>query len=183
MNITKENYKRKIKEVLISSEQVKERIVDAAKYIESFYNDKPLVIITILKGSVIFASDLVREIDVPCELAFMRAKSYCSGVESSGNVKISVDCDIDIEGREVIVIEDIVDTGRTLAELVKILGKRNPSVLKVVTLLDKPSRRVLDFAADFSLFTVPDEFVIGYGLDCDEYYRNLPYIAVYDPEA
>ena len=110
----------------------------------------------------------------------MRVKSYLSGTESSGKVSILMDIDKDISNYHVIIVEDIVDTGRTLKEVVALLKKRNPLSLKVVSLLDKPDRRVVDFKADKVLFTIPDFFVIGYGLDCDEYYRNLPYIAEYD---
>ena len=125
-------------------------------------------------------ADLCRAITVPCEIGFMAAKSYYSGTVSSGAVKVTMDLDQDISQYHVIIVEDIIDTGRTLSDVVKLLQGRNPLSLKVVTLLDKPSRRVVDFKADVALFTIPDHFVIGYGLDCAEYYRNLPYIAEYD---
>ena len=128
-------------------------------------------------------ADFCRAITVPCEVGFMCAKSYYSGTTSSGVVKITMDLDKDISDYHVVIVEDIVDTGRTLNDIVKLLKSRNPLSLRVVTLLDKPSRRLVDFKADYALFTIPDFFVIGYGLDCGEYYRNLPYIAEYDNQA
>ena len=128
-------------------------------------------------------ADLCRAITVPCEIGFMAAKSYYAGTSSSGVVKITMDLEQDISNYHVIIVEDIIDTGRTLNDVVNMLKLRNPISLKVVTLLDKPARRKVDFVADMSLFTIPDHFVIGYGLDCAEYYRNLPYIAEYDEEA
>ena len=128
-------------------------------------------------------ADLCRAITVPCEIGFMAAKSYYAGTSSSGVVKITMDLDQDISNYHVIIVEDIIDTGRTLSEIVKILRGRNPLSLRVVTLLDKPNRRRVSFDADYSLFTIPDFFVIGYGLDCGEYYRNLPYIAEYNTNA
>lgn len=125
-------------------------------------------------------ADLCRAVTVPCEIGFMCAKSYYNGTVSSGIVQITMDLEQDISRYHVIIVEDIIDTGRTLNDVVKLLRARNPLSLRVFTLLDKPSRRLVDFHADFSLFTIPDHFVIGYGLDCGEYYRNLPYIAEYD---
>ena len=122
-------------------------------------------------------ADLCRAVSVPCEIGFMCAKSYYEGTQSSGVVKITMDLDRDISQYHVVIVEDIIDTGRTLNDVVKVLKARNPLSLRVITLLDKPSRRVVDFKADMSLFTIPDYFVIGYGLDCAEQYRNLPYIA------
>ena len=145
--------------------------------INEIYDGKPILLVSILKGAFIFMADLCRAVDVPCEIGFMCAKSYYAGTESSGVVKITMDLDKDISGYHVIIIEDIIDTGRTLNDICKVLKNRNPVSLHVITLLDKPSRRVVDFNADLSLFTIPDHFVIGYGLDCDEKYRNLPYIA------
>ena len=122
-------------------------------------------------------ADVCRAVTVPCEVGFMCAKSYYSGTVSAGVVKITMDLDQDISGYHVIIVEDIIDTGRTLNDIVRMLKARNPVSLRVVTLLDKPSRRLVDFKADIALFTIPDHFVIGYGLDCGEFYRNLPYIA------
>ena len=124
-------------------------------------------------------ADLCRAVSVPCEIGFMCAKSYYEGTVSSGVVKITMDLEQDISNYHVVIVEDIIDTGRTLNDIVKMLKTRQPISLHVVTLLDKPSRRIVDFEADLSLFTIPDHFVIGYGLDCGEYFRNLPYIAEY----
>jgi len=172
-------YNSKIKKILFSQEEIKERIKVAAKEINKLYDGNPILLVSILKGSFVFISDFCREITVPCEIGFMCAKSYYSGTQSSGVVKITMDLDQDISKYHVVIVEDIVDTGRTLNDIVKLLKGRNPLSLKVVTLLDKPERRLVDFKADISLFTIPDLFVIGYGLDCAELYRNLPYIAEY----
>jgi hypoxanthine phosphoribosyltransferase len=125
-------------------------------------------------------ADFCRAITVPCEIGFMCAKSYYSGTVSTGAVKITMDLEQDISNYHVVIVEDIIDTGRTLNDVVNLLKARNPLSLKVVTLLDKPSRRVVKFEPDIALFTIPDHFVIGYGLDCGENYRNLPYIAEYN---
>ena len=177
--ITKEEFEKKIKRVLITEEEIKEEIAKVGKIISDSYDGRPILLVSILKGAFVFMADLMRAITVPCEIGFMCAKSYYKGTCSSGVVQITMDLDQDISGYHVIIVEDIVDTGRTLADIVKLLKARNPLSLKVVTLLDKPDRRLVDFKADFSLFTIPDHFVIGYGLDCGEYYRNLPYIAEY----
>lgn len=169
-----------IKRVLISEEEIKEAIKKAGKEISDSYDGRPILLVSILKGAFVFMADLCREITVPCEIGFMCAKSYYSGTVSTGAVKITMDLDQDISKYHVIIVEDIIDTGRTLKDVVNLLKTRNPLSLKVVTLLDKPSRRLVDFKADVSLFTIPDHFVIGYGLDCAEIYRNLPYIAEYN---
>ena len=122
-------------------------------------------------------ADLCRAVSVPCEIAFMCAKSYYQGTVSSGVVNITMDIEQDISGYHVIIVEDIIDTGRTLFDVTKLLRARNPLSLRVITLIDKPSRRLVDFTPDLALFEVEDYFIIGYGLDCGEYYRNLPYIA------
>lgn len=173
------NYNKKIKRIVLSEQEIAQAVKKAGKVIDSWYDGKPILLVCILKGSFVFMSDICRAVSVPCEIAFMSIKSY-SGTVSSGKVNIEMDLDVDISNYNVIIVEDIIDTGRTLNEVVKILKGRNPLSLKVVSLLDKPSRRVVDFVADYSLFSIPDFFVIGYGLDCDEFYRNLPYIAEYD---
>lgn len=177
-----EEYNSKIKRVLISEEEIKEAIKKAGKEISESYDGRPILLVSILKGAFVFMADLCREVTVPCEIGFMCAKSYYSGTVSSGAVKITMDLDQDISKYHVIIVEDIIDTGRTLKDVVMLLKARNPLSLKVITLLDKPSRRLVDFTADKALFTIPDHFVIGYGLDCAEYYRNLPYIAEYNQE-
>lgn len=172
-------FQRKINRIIISEDEIKSAVKKAGEMINSSYDGTPILLVSILKGSFVFLADLCREITVPCEIGFMVAKSYYEGTQSSGIVKITMDLQQDISKYHVIIVEDIVDTGRTLNDVVKLLNSRNPVSLKVVTLLDKPDRRIVDFKVDYSLFTIPDLFVIGYGLDCGEYYRNLPYIAEY----
>ena len=175
-----EDYNKRIKRVLINEDQIKEAIAKAGKEIDRMYDGRPILLVSILKGAFVFPADICRAVSVPCEVAFMCAKSYYDGTVSSGNVKITMDLNQDITRYHVVIVEDIVDTGRTLKDIVALLKTRDPLSLKVVTLLDKPSRRLVEFKPDMSLFTIPDHFVIGYGLDCGEYFRNLPYIAEYD---
>ena len=175
-----ETFQRRIKRVLFTQEEIQEAIRKVGKDISDSYDGNPILLVSILKGAYVFLADLSRAVTVPCEIGFMCAKSYYSGTVSTGAVKITMDLDQDVSQYHVIIVEDIIDTGRTLNDVVNLLKARNPLSLKVVTLLDKPSRRKVDFKADVSLFTIPDHFVIGYGLDCGEYYRNLPYIAEYD---
>ena len=177
-----DKYKNGIKRVLISEDEIRAAIEKAGADISASYDGRPILLVSILKGAFVFLADLCRAISVPCEIGFMVAKSY-QGTNSTGKVNITMDLDRDISGYHVIIVEDIIDTGRTLKDVVEILRARGPLSLKVVTLLDKPSRRKVDFTADVSLFTIPDHFVIGYGLDCDEQYRSLPYIAEYNTEA
>lgn len=175
-----QNYNSKIKRVVISEEQIAEATKKAGKQIDELYDGKPLLLVSILKGSFVFLADLARAVTVPCEIGFMCAKSYYNDTNSSGTVNITMDLKHDVSKYHVIIVEDIIDTGRTLNDVARILKSRNPLSLKILTLLDKPSRRVVDLKADITLFTIPDYFVIGYGLDCAELYRNLPYIAEYD---
>lgn len=177
-----EELNRRIKRVLVSKEEIDEKIKLAGKEIDKIYDGRPILLVSILKGAFVFMADLCRAVSVPCQIGFMCAKSYYEGTVSSGVVKITMDLEYDISNYHVVIVEDIVDTGRTLNDIVKLLQARNPLSLRVITLLDKPSRRIVDFKPDLSLFTIPDHFVIGYGLDCAEYYRNLPYIAEYDPK-
>lgn len=172
---------RKIKQELISQEEIQEKIAQVGTTLTQQYQGKPLLLLCILKGSFIFMADLCRAIKTPCEIAFMAAKSY-SATESTGKVEITLDIAHDLSKYHVLIVEDIIDTGITLAAITDILKQRNPLSLKIVTLLDKPSKRKNSLKADISLFTVPDLFVIGYGLDCSEHYRELPYIGVYDDE-
>lgn len=174
-----EDFNSKIKRVIVTKEEIDSAIKKAGEQISSLYDGRPILLVSILKGAFVFMADLCRAITVPCEIGFMCAKSYYSGTVSSGVVKITMDLEQDISKYHVIIVEDIIDTGRTLNDVVKLLETRNPLSLRIVTLLDKPSRRKVDLKADISLFTIPDYFVIGYGLDCAEYYRNLPYIAEY----
>ena len=162
--------------VLISENELQNRIKELAKEIEKDYKNKKLTIICVLKGSVYFTTDLTKYISNEVELEFIRVSSYGSGTVSSGNIKLKYVLDSSIEGKDVIVIEDIVDTCRTLYYLKEHLLERNPNSLKICTLLDKKERRVVEMNADYVAFDVPDKFVVGYGLDMDEKYRNLPYI-------
>lgn len=174
-----QNKKGSIKRVLVSEEAIKKEIEKVGKEISDAYSGKPILLVSILKGAFIFLADLCRAISVPCEIGFMCASSYYSSTVSSGEVNITLDLAQDVKNYHVIIVEDIIDTGRTLSLVVENLKERNPLSLKVVTLLDKPSRRLVDFKADISMFTIPDYFVVGYGLDCNEQFRNLPYIAEY----
>ncbi len=175
-----EDYKKRIKRVLITKEEIDAAIVNAGKEIDKLYDGRPILLVSVLKGAFVFMADLCRAVSVPCEIGFMCAKSYYEGTTSTGVVNITMDLDRDVRNYHVVIVEDIIDTGRTLADICKLLQSRHPLSLHVVTLLDKPDRRLVDFKADLSLFTIPDHFVIGYGLDCGEYYRSLPYIAEYD---
>lgn len=175
-----DDFNSRIKRIIVTKEEIEEAIEKVGKQISASYDGRPILLVSILKGAFVFMADLCRAITVPCEIGFMCAKSYYSGTVSTGIVKITMDLEQDVSQYHVIIVEDIIDTGRTLNDVVKMLKARNPLSLRVVTLLDKPDRRIVDFKADYSLFTIPDYFVIGYGLDCGEYYRNLPYIAEYD---
>ena len=175
------DFNKAVKKVLITEDEIKAAIKKAGAEISATYDGRPILLVSILKGAFVFLADLCRAITVPCEIGFMVAKSY-QGTDSMGVVNITMDLEQDVSGYHVIIVEDIIDTGRTLKDVVEILRARNPLSLRVVTMLDKPSRRKVDFEADMSLFTIPDHFVIGYGLDCDELYRNLPYIAEYNTE-
>lgn len=168
-----------IGKIIVSEEDIRNKIAEAGKTITDKYRGKPLLLVSILKGAFIFLADLCRAIDIPCEIGFMCAQSYYNGTESSGIVNITMDLEQDVSRYHVIIVEDIIDTGRTLSDVKKLLAARNPLSIEVVTLLDKPERRVVPLKADMPLFTVPDLFLVGYGLDCGEKFRNLPYIAEY----
>lgn len=178
-----EAYKNKIKRILITEEEIQDAVKKTAKMVDEIYDGTPILLVSILKGAFVYMADVCKYVTVPCEIAFMTAKSYFNDVVSSGKVEITMDVKQDVEKYHVVIIEDIVDTGRTLSEVVKVLKERNPKSFRVITLLDKPSRRTVHFKADVSLFTIPDLFVVGYGLDCGEYFRNLPCIAEYNTEA
>ncbi len=173
------DYSLHIKNIIITEQEIKEAVARTGKLIDEMYDGTPILLVSILKGAFVFLADLARAVTVPCEIAFMAAKSYYSGTESTENVSVTLDIDRDISGYNVIIVEDIIDTGRTLKKIAEMLRQRDPLSLKIITLLDKPSRRAVDFSADISLFTIDDLFVIGYGLDLDEKFRNLPYIAEY----
>ena len=171
-----------IQEILFSEEQLKARVKEIAQQIEADYQGKEILLICILRGSFVFIADLCREIRLPCTVDFMAVSSYGKGSSSSGRVQIVKDLAEDIAGRHVIVVEDILDSGNTLSYLLNILEQRNPASVRLVALLDKPDRRVKPVELHYSGFTIPDAFVVGYGLDYAEKYRNLPYIGVLKPE-
>ncbi len=171
-----------IKEVLLTKEEIDEVVKELGKKITEDYKGKNLFLITVLKGAVVFLGDLMRAIECPCEIEFMVVSSYGSGTTTTGNVKIVKDIDVPLEGRDVLIVEDILDTGLTLDFLIDLLKNRNPASIEICTLLDKPSRRKADIQAKYTGRQIPDEFVVGYGLDYDEKYRNLPFIGVLKPE-
>lgn len=164
--------------VLIAEEDVDKKIREIAEKISKDYEGKTVTLICILKGSVFFTCELAKRITIPVKLDFMSVSSYGAGTESSGRVKIIKDLDDSVEGKDIIVIEDIIDSGRTLHYLMTLLGSRKPNSIKLCTLLDKPDRRVVPVDVDYTGFNIPDKFVVGYGLDYDQNYRNLPYIGV-----
>ena len=168
--------------VMISEEDVDRRIAEMAAAISRDYEGGSVHLICILKGSVFFTCELAKRITSPVEIEFMSVSSYGSGTSSSGVVRIVNDLGTSIEGKNVLVIEDIIDSGRTLSYLLENLKTRNPKTLRLCTLLDKPDRRVVDVNVDYVGFVIPDEFVVGYGLDYDQKYRNLPYIGFVEIE-
>lgn len=172
------DYIKNIKEVLITEEQLRNRVAELGKEITESYRDKKLLLLSILKGSVVFLSDLMREIDLPLEIDFMCVSSYQNSTESSGNVRILKDLSKDIKDYSVLIVEDILDTGMTLSYLIPELLDRNPESLKICTLLDKPSRRKVPLRADYTGFQIENHFIVGYGLDYAEQYRNLKYIGI-----
>jgi len=171
-----------ILKVLLSEEEIKARCAQLGQQISRDYEGKTPVFLGILRGSYVFMADLLRNVDLYCTMDFMAVSSYGSGTSTTGAVKINKDLSEDISGRDLIIVEDILDSGVTLSYLKNYLSGRGASSIKIVTLLDKPARRRADIQADYFGFTVPDEFVVGYGLDYAEKYRNLPYIGVLKPE-
>lgn len=171
-----------IKHVLISEEEIKEKIIELGATLSEEYKDKNPLVVGILKGALPFMADLLKAMPIYLEYDMMDVSSYGTAMTSSGEVKIVKDLDSSIEGRHVLVVEDIIDTGRTLKYLQDMLIRRNAASVKIVTLLDKPSGRLIDLNVDWKCFDVPDEFVVGYGLDYRENYRNLPYVGVLKEE-
>ncbi len=167
-----------IERVLISEEELALKVKELARRVNQDYAGRELLLVSVLKGSVMFAVDLMREIDVPCEIDFMDVSSYGSGVKSSGVVKILKDLDESIEGKNVLIVEDIVDSGLTLSYLKELLLSRNPADVRICTILNKPERRKADVYVDYIGFDIPDEFVVGYGLDYDQKYRNYPFVGI-----
>ncbi len=166
--------------VLIDESSLQNKILEMAKQIESDYIGKEIVLICILKGSVFFTTDLSKRISNPMIFDFIKVSSYGNETESTGIIKLELDLKENITGKDVIVVEDIIDTGRTLSYLLKYLDSKNPKSVKLCTLLDKPSRRVVDINVDYTGFKIEDKFVVGYGLDYGEKFRNLPYIGYFD---
>ena len=171
-----------IREVLLTKEEIEAVVKELGKKITEDYKGKNLFLITVLKGAVVLLGDLMRAIEMPCEIEFMVLSSYGSGTTSTGSVKIVKDIDLPLEGKDVLIVEDILDTGFTLSFLVDLLKSRNPKSIEICTLLDKPDRRKVEISAKYTGRKIPDEFVVGYGLDYDEKYRNLPFIGVLKPE-
>lgn len=169
-------------EIMLPEEQVDARIKELGEQISRDYAGKSVHLICILKGSVYFTCELAKRISIPVTMDFMQCSSYGAETKSSGVVKIAKDLDEPITGRDVIIIEDIIDSGRTLSHLTKLLAQRQPASLKLCTLLDKPDRRVVDVDVEYVGFQIEDKFVVGYGLDYDQQYRNLPYIGVVEFE-
>lgn len=171
-----------IQEVLIEEKTLADKVLEMGKRISEDYAGKNLLLVSVLKGSVVFMADLMRAIDIPVRVDFMSVSSYGSGVKTSGVVKIIKDLDIEIEGYDLLIVEDILDSGMTLGYLKEILHSRGPKSIRIATLLDKPDRRKVNLTADYTGFIIPDQFVVGYGLDYAEKYRNLPFVGVLKPE-
>ncbi len=171
-----------IKEVLVSSEEINKRVKELGQEITEDYKGKDLMLVGILKGAVIFMSELVQNINLPITMDFMAVSSYGNSSQSSGVVRIIKDLDCYIEGKDILIVEDIIDTGLTLDYLTDNLRKRGPKSVKICTLLDKPERREVEVPVDYVGFQVPDEFIVGYGIDYAEKYRNLPYISALKEE-
>lgn len=167
--------------VLISEKELAKKVCELGDQISKDYAGKNLLMVSVLKGSVVFMADLMRAVTVECQIDFMSVSSYGAGAKTSGVVKIVKDLDINLAGFDLLIVEDILDSGMTLSYIKNMLLERNPSSIKICTLLDKPERRQSDVIADYKGFEVPDEFVVGYGLDYAEKYRNLPYIGVLKP--
>ena len=171
-----------IKEILYSEEDLKSKIQEIGKIITKDYEGRELVLIGVLKGSVMFMSDLMKEIEIPCSMDFMAVSSYGNSTKSTGVVRILKDLDFGIEGKNVLIVEDIIDTGVTLKYLVEYLKARKPNSLEICSLLNKQERRTVDISAKYLGFEVPDSFLVGYGLDYAEKYRNLPFIGILKEE-
>jgi hypoxanthine phosphoribosyltransferase len=172
-----------VEEVLVSEGTLQERIAELGTQISADYEGKDLLLVCVLKGGVMFLTDLMRHISIPHRIDFMAISSYGTGArESSGIVRILMDLSTDIKGRDVLIVEDIIDTGHTLDYILRLLQTRNPASLRVCCLLDKPSRREVPIAVDYLGFSIPDKYVFGYGLDLDEYYRDLPMVATLKPD-
>lgn len=175
------NLENDVAKILVSEEEIKEICKRLGEQISKDYEGKKILLVSVLKGAVVFMADIMRNITCDCEIDFMSVSSY-SGTKTTGVVKFKKDLDIDPDGRHILLVEDILDSGVTLAYLKNVLADRNAASIKVCAFLDKPSNRKADITADYIGKVIPDEFVIGYGLDYDEKYRNLPYVGVLDPK-
>ncbi|GFZ99561.1 hypothetical protein GCM10008018_52230 [Paenibacillus marchantiophytorum] len=171
-----------IQEVLYSEEQIQGKIKELGDQLSSDYEGKNPLVICVLKGAFIFMADLVKQIRVPLELDFMAVSSYGQSTKSSGVVKIIKDLDVPVEGRHILIVEDIIDSGLTLSYLIDVLERRNAKTISVVALFNKPARRTVELEPDYAGYVLPDEFVVGYGLDYAEKYRNLPFVGILKPE-
>jgi hypoxanthine phosphoribosyltransferase len=180
--VSQTELERAVTEVLIDAERLNNRIAELGDEVSADYAGRDLLLIGVLKGAVFFMADLMRRLTVPCEIDFMAISSYAGATESSGVVRILKDLDINIEGRDVLVVEDIIDSGLTLSYLMRNLEAREPASLEICALMTKPARREIDVTVRYVGFEIPNRFVIGYGLDFDERYRNLPYVGVLDED-
>ncbi len=170
-----------IQEVLFTERQIAVMVERVGKEISRDYKDKNLLLVSVLKGSVVFMADLMRSISIPAKIDFMATSSYGSGVKTSGVVKIIKDLDIPLSGYDIVLVEDILDSGKTLSYLMELLRDRNPKSIRICTLFDKPERREVDMEASYVGSVIPDAFIVGYGLDYDEKYRNLPFVGILEP--
>ncbi len=170
-----------IEKVLISEVELRNKVAELGRQISEDYKDKNLMLVSVLKGSVVFMADLMRAITIPASIDFMSVSSYGSGVKTTGVVRIIKDLDEVLTGRDILIVEDILDSGMTLAYLKEHIGAKDAKSIRIATLLDKPERRKVNIVPDYKGFVVPDEFVVGYGLDYDEKYRNLPYVGILKP--
>jgi hypoxanthine phosphoribosyltransferase len=180
--VSQTELERGVSEILIDEDRLRARVVELGEEISADYAGRDLLLIGVLKGAVFFMADLMRTLGIPCEIDFMAISSYGAQTDSSGVVRILKDLDINIEGRNVLVVEDIIDSGLTLSYLIRNLEAREPATLEVCALLTKPDRREIDVPVRYIGFEIPNRFVVGYGLDFDERYRNLPYVGVLDSE-
>ncbi|MBD3922769.1 hypoxanthine phosphoribosyltransferase [Paenibacillus sp. PR3] len=171
-----------IQEVLFDAETIQNKVKELGEQLSQDFEGRNPLVICVLKGAFIFMADLVKQLSIPVELDFMAVSSYGASTKSSGVVKIIKDLDVTVEGREVLVVEDIIDSGLTLSYLIDVLERRNAKSVTVVTLFDKPARRTVELEADYKGFSLPDEFIVGYGLDYAEHYRNLPFVGILKPE-
>lgn len=171
-----------VKEVLCTEQQLQEKIAELGAAITKDYQGKDLLMVSILKGSVMVMADLMRAVDLPMQIDFMNVSSYGAGTETKGSVKILKDLDVDIKGKNLLIVEDILDSGVTLYNLMNMLQQRNPASIEICALFSKPSRRKVDVKAKYIGYEIPDAFIVGYGLDYDEKFRNLPYVGILKEE-